>query len=74
MKNTKILYIYPETLDTHRGTFVSSCGQAYNEMPKDDALDTETEVDYDFPHMQNYFIPIYKRGRMSEWNFTINLN
>lgn len=74
MSTKKIMYGFPEQLDTRSGKFATDCGTIWHEMPKDDTIDTETETDYDYQHLQNYFIPVMKRCRMSEWNFTINCN
>ena len=74
MSKQKFMYAYPEQLASSKGKFTTSCGTLWYEMPKDDTIDTESETDFDYPNQQNFFIPVMKRNRMDEWNFTINCN
>jgi hypothetical protein len=49
-------------------------GIYYRIIEIDKDLDIESEIDFDFPYQENFFVPTIVKNKMSEWNFSINLN
>lgn len=69
----RILYSLPMNQETPKGVlFVDNL--KFKEMVKDPEFETESEIDYDFQYMQNYVFYTTINDRMTEHNFTLNLN
>lgn len=69
----KVLYTFPVNQETKKGTlFIDNL--KFKEMVKDPEFDNESEMDYDFQFMQNYVFYTTINDRMTEHNFSLNLN
>lgn len=75
MSNPKrsILYEFPKVQETKKGTlFVNNL--KYKEIVKDTDFETDSEIDHDFRYIQNYLMCTILNDRMTEHNFSLNLN
>ena len=72
-KKRKILYQFPQVQETKKGTFFVD-EVKFKEIVKDPEYDTDTEIDHDFRYIQNYLMCTVLNDRMTEHNFSLNLN
>ena len=68
-----ILYQFPVNQDTKKGTFFID-NIKFKEIVKDTEYDTDTDIDHDFKYMQNILMCTVLNDRMTEFNFSLNLN
>lgn len=69
----RVLYTFPTNHETKKGTmFIDEV--KYKEIVKDLDADTDHEIDPAFPYMYNVFQYTVFNNRMSEHNFSLNLN
>lgn len=68
-----ILYQFPINQDTKKGTFFID-NIKFKEIVKDTEYDTDTDIDQDFKYMQNVLMCTVLNDRMTEFNFSLNLN
>ena len=68
-----ILYQFPVNQDTKKGTFFID-NIKFKEIVKDPEYDTDTDIDQDFKYMQNVLMCTVLNDRMTEFNFSLNLN
>lgn len=75
MSNQKrsILYQFPQIQETKKGTFFVD-EVKFKEIVIDPKKETETEIDPVFPYMKNIYQFTVLNDRMTEHNFSINLN
>jgi len=75
MNNPKrsILYEFPQNQETKKGTFFID-EVKFKEIVKDPEYDTDSEIDPDFRYIQNYLMCTVLNDRMTEHNFSLNLN
>lgn len=69
----KVLYEFPVNQDTKKGTFFID-NIKFKEIVKDTEYDTDAEIDHDFKYMQNVLMCTVLNDRMTEYNFSFNLN
>jgi len=68
-----ILYQFPANQDTKKGTFFID-NIKFKEIVKDPEYDTDSDIDQDFKYMQNVLMCTVLNDRMTEFNFSLNLN
>ena len=75
MSNPKrsILYEFPKVQETKKGTFFMN-NIKYKEIVKDTDFETDSEIDPDLRYIQNYLMCTILNDRMTEHNFSLNLN
>jgi hypothetical protein len=75
MSNPKrsILYQFPQVQETKKGTFFVD-EVKFKEIVKDPEYDTDSEIDHDFRYIQNCLMCTVLNDRMTEHNFSLNLN
>mgnify|MGYP003405373338 CR=1 FL=1 len=75
MSNQKrsILYQFPQNQETKKGIFFID-SLKFKEIVKDPEYDTDTEIDHDFRYIQNCLMCTVLNDRMTEHNFSLNLN
>lgn len=75
MSNQKrsILYQFPQIQETKKGTFFVD-EVKFKEIVIDPKKETETEIDPVFLYMKNIYQFTVLNDRMTEHNFSINLN
>ena len=69
----KVLYSFPVNQETKKGTFFID-NLKFKEIVKDPEYDTDTDIDQDFKYMQNVLMGTVLNDRMTEHNFSLNLN
>ena len=69
----KVLYSFPINQETKKGTFFID-NLKFKEIVKDSEYDTDTDIDQDFKYMQNVLMCTVLNDRMTEHNFSLNLN